>query len=250
MAQSASSRAAPPTVQRAPAPTKKAQLTPTGPVKAAQDPIKDPKEPVPQVSKPDRDHDGVPDGIDACPDQAEDKDGYEDEDGCPESDNDKDGIPDAVDKCPNEPETINNIEDDDGCPDGAPAGAAAHHGPVPLPEALAPIPFKADRARVRHAFKHSLDEAAAFLKAHPEVGRCGVEGQADVAGPQDWNWLLAKKRAQVVIDEIVKRGVDPKRLVLIEQGDPLPWAPQAGPATPGRGGDKQVVFHLESPPAH
>ena len=65
----------------------------------------------------DRDHDGVPDSIDRCPDEPEDRDGYQDSDGCPDPDNDLDGIPDAVDKCPNDPEDFDGFQDDDGCPD-------------------------------------------------------------------------------------------------------------------------------------
>jgi flagellar motor protein MotB len=65
----------------------------------------------------DRDGDGIPDEKDRCPDQAEDKDGFEDADGCPDPDNDKDGIPDTEDKCPNEPEDMDQFEDSDGCPD-------------------------------------------------------------------------------------------------------------------------------------
>src|SRR2546429_2243503 len=64
----------------------------------------------------DRDHDGIPDAQDLCPDEPEDKDGFEDEDGCPDPDNDQDGIPDAQDKCPNEPEDRDGFQDDDGCP--------------------------------------------------------------------------------------------------------------------------------------
>ncbi|MFI5300830.1 MAG: OmpA family protein [Polyangiales bacterium] len=66
----------------------------------------------------DRDGDGIPDDIDKCPDEPEDKDGFEDADGCPDPDNDQDGIPDKRDACPNVPETMNGIADDDGCPDG------------------------------------------------------------------------------------------------------------------------------------
>jgi hypothetical protein len=66
---------------------------------------------------PDNDHDGIPDSVDKCPNEPEDKDGFEDEDGCPDPDNDHDGIPDAMDKCPNEPEDKDGFEDLDGCPD-------------------------------------------------------------------------------------------------------------------------------------
>ena len=65
----------------------------------------------------DNDKDGIPDKADKCPNEPEDKDGFEDEDGCPDPDNDKDGILDAVDKCPNEPEDKDGFEDEDGCPD-------------------------------------------------------------------------------------------------------------------------------------
>ena len=65
----------------------------------------------------DNDQDGIVDPLDACPNVAEDKDGFRDNDGCPEADNDEDGILDRVDQCPNEPEDKDNFEDADGCPD-------------------------------------------------------------------------------------------------------------------------------------
>jgi OmpA-OmpF porin, OOP family len=65
----------------------------------------------------DNDGDGIPDKTDKCPNDPEDKDGFEDEDGCPDLDNDKDGLSDKVDQCPNDPEDKDGFEDDDGCPD-------------------------------------------------------------------------------------------------------------------------------------
>lgn len=77
----------------------------------------------------DRDHDGIPDEEDVCPDEPEDKDGDEDADGCPEQDpidepvkvrtgdSDGDGILDVQDLCPNEPEDPDGFEDKDGCPE-------------------------------------------------------------------------------------------------------------------------------------
>jgi uncharacterized repeat protein (TIGR01451 family) len=65
----------------------------------------------------DRDRDRIFDMADACPDEAEDFDAFEDEDGCPDLDNDKDKIVDASDKCPNEAEDIDGYEDEDGCKD-------------------------------------------------------------------------------------------------------------------------------------
>lgn len=90
------------------------------------------------LSKPceivDNDKDGILNQHDKCIDIPEDKDQFQDEDGCPDPDNDKDEICDpwvsekvqldtyknlchGIDKCPNDPETKNGFEDEDGCPD-------------------------------------------------------------------------------------------------------------------------------------
>jgi outer membrane protein OmpA-like peptidoglycan-associated protein len=66
---------------------------------------------------PDNDGDGILDINDNCPDDAEDMDGYKDEDGCPDPDNDGDGVIDAQDQCPEEMEDMDGFQDDDGCPD-------------------------------------------------------------------------------------------------------------------------------------
>jgi len=63
----------------------------------------------------DKDGDGIPDSVDGCADDSEDKDGFQDEDGCPDIDNDGDGIGDADDQCPNEPEDKDGFKDGDGC---------------------------------------------------------------------------------------------------------------------------------------
>jgi hypothetical protein len=65
----------------------------------------------------DSDHDGVPDDKDECPDEAEDFDGFQDDDGCPDHDNDGDGVPDRDDLAPDLPEDVDGFEDEDGRPD-------------------------------------------------------------------------------------------------------------------------------------
>jgi len=66
---------------------------------------------------PDNDADGILDVNDRCPLDPEDRDEWEDEDGCPEPDNDQDGIYDGIDQCPNDAEDADGFEDQDGCPD-------------------------------------------------------------------------------------------------------------------------------------
>ena len=77
-------------------------------------------------SKKDSDRDGIPDASDGCPTQKETVNGYQDEDGCPDTapttatDTDGDGIADTADSCPTSKETVNGYQDSDGCPDTVP----------------------------------------------------------------------------------------------------------------------------------
>ena len=66
---------------------------------------------------PDNDQDGILDVDDKCPMDPEDTDGFQDADGCPDPDNDGDGLADAEDRCPNKPEDKDTYQDADGCPD-------------------------------------------------------------------------------------------------------------------------------------
>ncbi len=66
----------------------------------------------------DLDDDGIDDDKDNCPKDAEDRDGFQDQDGCPEADNDTDGVADGKDGAPNDPEDKDGFQDEDGVPDG------------------------------------------------------------------------------------------------------------------------------------
>jgi len=95
----------------------------------------------------DADDDGIPDDTDRCPELAEDLDGFQDGDGCPDLDNDGDGVADPVDACPLEPEDRDGFEDQDGCVDpdndgdGVPDEVDACRDEVGVPEEKGcPIP--------------------------------------------------------------------------------------------------------------
>jgi hypothetical protein len=66
----------------------------------------------------DSDSDGVPDDVDECPDLPEDRDGIQDQDGCPEDDADGDGVLDAADRCP----LVKGVPSADPKTNGCPAG--------------------------------------------------------------------------------------------------------------------------------
>jgi outer membrane protein OmpA-like peptidoglycan-associated protein len=148
---------------------------------------------VPPPPPPDLDGDGLTGDADHCPTQAEDKDGFQDDDGCPELDNDHDGIADASDKCPNLPETKNGFTDDDGCPDDVPPKITAAF------EAASAVRFEPGKARITKAGKLSLAKVLAALRDNPqlEVTITGHDKDAD----------LAKKRAEAVKWYLVDQGV-------------------------------------------
>jgi OOP family OmpA-OmpF porin len=85
--------------------------------------------PPPAQPPSDRDRDGVPDSIDACPDVPGIATNDPKTNGCP-PDRDGDGIPDAVDACPDVPGVATNDPKTNGCPadrdgDGIPDAADA-----------------------------------------------------------------------------------------------------------------------------
>jgi outer membrane protein OmpA-like peptidoglycan-associated protein len=67
----------------------------------------------PPPAPQDPDADGIAGKQDLCDQEPEDKDGFLDEDGCPDNDNDVDGVLDVSDTCPNKAGVALN----NGCPD-------------------------------------------------------------------------------------------------------------------------------------
>jgi outer membrane protein OmpA-like peptidoglycan-associated protein len=155
----------------------------------------------------DRDGDGIPDALDKCPDDPEDKDGFEDDDGCPDPDNDKDGIPDVSDACPNEPETVNGFQDEDGCPDSA--EIVVKENRILLTEHVL---FDTNRARINSDGRPSLTAVFNLWKQHPEWDHLVVDGYADRRGPDEFNVWLSRQRAERVIKTLVEMGFPVEKL--------------------------------------
>jgi outer membrane protein OmpA-like peptidoglycan-associated protein len=161
----------------------------------------------------DRDGDGIPDDIDKCPDKPEDKDGFEDEDGCPDPDNDQDGIPDVSDACPNEPETVNGFQDEDGCPDSAPI--VVKQGRILLTEHLL---FDTNRARVRAEGRPALQAVLNLWNQHSDWDHLVVAGHADRRGTDPYNDWLSKMRAERVRNVMIDMGFPEDKLWIAAYG--------------------------------
>ena len=165
----------------------------------------------------DNDKDGIPDRTDKCPDAAEDKDGFEDEDGCPDPDNDKDGIPDAQDLCPNEPETVNGYADTDGCPDEDQVRVVGDK--IVLDDR---VHFYVNSFVIRKVSYPLLTRLAKLIADHPEYTHVSVEGHADDRGPDDFNQKLSEDRARAVMDFLIKQGIAQDRLSSMGFGSTRP----------------------------
>src|SRR5262245_46132846 len=154
----------------------------------------------------DNDQDGVPDETDKCPMVPEDKDGFEDDDGCPDPDNDKDGFLDGVDKCPNDPEVFNGFEDDDGCPDKGPALAVLTDQQIEIKQQ---VNFATDKSTIKKNSFTLLATVARIMKLHPEITKVRVEGHTDNHGTEKHNLKLSQDRADSVRKHLIEvDGID------------------------------------------
>ena len=212
----------------------------------------------------DTDGDGIPDDIDRCPMDAEDKDGFQDEDGCPDPDNDGDGIVDRLDACPNDPGPLENqgcpILDRDGdgvpdsedrCPDvpgpkdngGCPRKYTLVQVKKEKLEIKQQVHFANAKFRVLPDSFRLLDEVAQVLNDLPAM-RISVEGHTDNVGGEAANLRLSQRRAEAVRDYLVAKGISPARLEAVGYG---PTKPIASNKTPkGKAKNRRTEFRIVS----
>jgi outer membrane protein OmpA-like peptidoglycan-associated protein len=155
----------------------------------------------------DPDGDGIIGDADKCPNEKEDGLPPDPKDGCASPDPDGDGIIGDADKCPNEPETRNGYQDADGCPDTP--RVVVTKTEVKISEK---IMFAFAKATIEPASQNLLDEIAYVINDNPQIEYLEVAGHADRIGTDQVNVQLTKRRAQAVIDALVKRKVDVRRM--------------------------------------
>lgn len=190
----------------------------------------------------DKDHDGVADDEDRCPDVPEDRDADQDSDGCPEedADDDKDGVPNADDDCPDLKETINGITDEDGCPDTGDRRVIYEDGQVRI---LDNVRFKTGSAQIDPESYSLLDQVALTLKANSQIKRIRVEGHSDDTGGREMNIRLSKARAQSVKQYLIKKGVSADRLTSEGYGPDKPLV--SGSDEAARAKNRRVEFVID-----
>jgi outer membrane protein OmpA-like peptidoglycan-associated protein len=217
----------------------------------------------------DRDHDGIPDDIDACPDDPEDHKGNDPNDGCPmPPDRDGDGIPDQYDKCPDQPEDKDGIDDGDGCPeddadnDGVP-DTADHCPKMPgkpstdpnkngcptyiqedgtVVRVLQQVHFAFGTAQILPESFPVLQEVADYLKSNKAIKKMSIEGHTDNKGAPALNKKLSQDRANSVMNWLVQHGIEQPRLEAHGYGMEKPI--EENDTDAGRAKNRRVEFKI------
>jgi OOP family OmpA-OmpF porin len=212
----------------------------------------------------DRDGDGIPDAVDRCPDEPEDKDGHLDADGCIDADNDADGVPDAIDACPNDAEDHDNFADEDGCPDpdndadgvvdaqdacpDSPGRIETHGCPSKSYAGLSvgerelrlasPIVFGA-AATIRSVSYTALDSIAQLLRDERRM-TLEIGGHTDSRGDAERNLVLSQQQADSVRNYLIEHGVEATRLTARGYGETRPI--ESNSTSRGRAINRRVEF--------
>lgn len=163
----------------------------------------------------DSDGDALADAKDRCPFEAEDRDGFRDEDGCLDPDNDGDGIVDDRDKAPDAAEVRNDYRDADGEPDVAPERNVWRSGEIRT------LSLKRGSTDLSREGQATLDVAERFLRDYPEFG-VQITGHSDARGNPTTNRRMSEARALAVVRYLERRGMDKKRLRASGSGSDQP----------------------------
>ena len=188
-------------------------------------------------------------GFDNCPEEAEDFDGYQDDDGCPDADNDRDGLCDpwveakgmlstfahickGVDLCPEQAESLNSYKDDDGCPDEVPQ-------PPKKVFVLEGVNFESGKSTITQDSYVSLMKVVDIMETFPE-STFDIVGHTDNIGSKDKNMTLSADRANAVKNFLVEKGIAESRITTQGLGDTKPVASNKTPE--GRAQNRRIEF--------
>jgi OOP family OmpA-OmpF porin len=184
---------------------------------------------------PDRDGDGILDREDACPDLKGVRSDDPTQNGCP-PDSDGDGIRDDVDACPHEKGKPNSDPEKNGCPT---AVRVTEQEIVILEQ----VQFKTGSAQILPASDDVLAQVAAVLVEHPEILKIEVQGHTDNRGGKKYNQKLSEKRSAAVVNWLIRRGnVEASRLTSQGYGMDEPIDDNGTPE--GRQKNRRVQFKI------
>lgn len=174
---------------------------------------------------PDRDGDGVADSMDACPDLA----GPINMQGCPDTDGD--GIADNLDKCP----TVPGVASMKGCPE------VNEKTKQLFEKALTGIQFETGSAKIKKTSNSILDQVATVMKENPEYN-LEIHGHTDSQGDDAKNMTLSEERAASVRQYLTDKGTTAARLKSFGHGETMPVEDNS--TSTGRAKNRRVEFKV------
>jgi peptidoglycan-associated lipoprotein len=84
--------------------------------------------------------------------------------------------------------------------------------------------FQTDSTELTPQSRATLDKQAQWLNTYSQYGQFTIEGHADERGTREYNLALGARRAQVVRDYLISRGVAASRMHTISYGKERPVA--------------------------
>ena len=184
----------------------------------------------------DSDGDGVADYMDECPNTPKAAWGHVDAKGC-ELDSDADGVPDYKDECP----TVPGLKENKGCPE------LKREVRQLLQKAMQGIEFETGKATIKKKSYPLLDQIAnIFIENSNYI--IEVQGHTDNTGNAEANKNLSEKRAQAVMDYMIKKGVDFQRMTAVGYGQDQPIADNN--TKTGRAKNRRVEFKISFEEVH
>ena len=155
-------------------------------------------------------------------------------------DNDGDGILDVADTCPVMPETRNGFEDEDGCPDVNPKLVVVNReiGKIEIKQK---VYFDSGKAIIKPRSFKLLNEVAQALKNNKTM-EVLVEGHTDSRGSDSYNLRLSDSRANAVREYLISQGIKTERLKSMGFGETKPIASNKRRA--GRKKNRRVEFTI------
>ena len=158
-------------------------------------------------------------------------------------DTDNDGVVNANDKCPTIPEDKDGFQDDDGCPEAGHGPDAVKVGANSL-DVKGRVFFDTGSDRIQDRSYRLLDTIATVINLHKEIPKVVVAGHTDSRGNPDKNRELSQKRAESVVKYLVSKGVFPDRLEAKGYGFDEPLLPNAN-TTAEHEVNRRVEFRIE-----
>ena len=101
------------------------------------------------------------------------------------------------------------------------------------------IKFDSGKATLKLESMGVINEIVKLMKEHPEIN-FSVEGHTDSDGDAKFNIDLSEQRANTVVNELIARGIDDKRMVAKGFGEDVPVADNTSPE--GKANNRRVEF--------